>query len=57
MPATKLTKQLVDVREAFKKMVKVGNPSQQGGGGYPNPNLLTGFFKNTQNAPKRIINT
>ena len=46
------------LREAFKNTLKVGIcPNREGV--YPDPNRLTGFFKNknAQNAMKHIINT
>ena len=46
---------LYHIKKAFKKRSKLGIVPT--GGVYPDPNLLTGLLKNTQNALKGIINT
>ena len=43
------------LREAFIKNGQSWESVPTGGGVYPDPNLLTGFIKNTQNALKCII--
>ena len=58
MEALKYISFICLLREAInKKTLKVGNLSQQGGGGPPGSQPLNWFLKNAQNALKHVKNT